>query len=105
MAGSRDWSGAGGPCGRRGEARRRPGAIFLEGDPAYYGRLGWRPASELGVTPPSAQTPTPACQAVLVARVATLDARNACLRGHVLGVGLVGLRGDRLARAQCKPGG
>ena len=39
-------------------------AVFLEGDPAYYSRLGWRPAAEVGVTPPSVRIPEAACQVV-----------------------------------------
>jgi putative acetyltransferase len=39
-------------------------AVFLEGDPAYYSRLGFRPAAELGVTPASRRVPAPAFQAV-----------------------------------------
>jgi putative acetyltransferase len=39
-------------------------AVFLEGSPAFYSRLGWRPAAELGVTPPSVRIPAPAFQAV-----------------------------------------
>lgn len=39
-------------------------AVFLEGDPAYYVRLGWEPASAYGVTPPSARIPAPGCQMI-----------------------------------------
>ncbi|MBI1352597.1 MAG: GNAT family N-acetyltransferase [Actinomycetales bacterium] len=38
--------------------------ILLEGDPGYYGRLGWRSASEFGITPPSDRIPVAACQGV-----------------------------------------
>jgi putative acetyltransferase len=75
-------------------------AIFLEGDPAYYGRLGWRPASELGVTPPSARIPKPACQAV------ALPGWQPWMRGTLVyadtfwALDFVGLRGDRLDRAR-----
>jgi len=31
--------------------------VILEGDPRYYGRLGWRPASGLGFTRPSVRIP------------------------------------------------
>lgn len=37
-------------------------AVFLEGDPAYYGRLGWEPAGGYGVTPPSVRIPDVGCQ-------------------------------------------
>jgi putative acetyltransferase len=32
-------------------------AVFLEGDPAYYSRLGWERASRYGVSAPSARIP------------------------------------------------
>jgi putative acetyltransferase len=38
--------------------------VFLEGDPGYYHRLGWRPAGDWGFTPPSVRIPDPAFQAV-----------------------------------------
>ena len=75
-------------------------AIFLEGDPAYYVRLGWRPASELGVRPPSARIPERACQAV------QLPSWEPWMRGALVyadtfwALDCVGLRGDRLARAR-----
>jgi putative acetyltransferase len=75
-------------------------AVFLEGDPAYYARLGWRPASELGVTPPSARIPTPACQAV------PLPGWEPWMRGALVyaetfwAFDCVGLRGDRLDAAR-----
>ena len=75
-------------------------AIFLEGDPAYYVRLGWRPASELGVRPPSARIPERACQAV------QLPGWEPWMRGALVyadtfwALDCVGLRGDRLARAR-----
>lgn len=40
-------------------------AVFLEGDPAYYGRLGFGPASRYGFTRPSVRIPEPACQVAL----------------------------------------
>lgn len=36
--------------------------VFLEGDPAYYARLGWERASEYGITSPSVRIPDPGCQ-------------------------------------------
>lgn len=71
-------------------------AVFLEGDPAYYGRLGWRPASDFGVTPASARIPVPAFQCV------RLPAYEAGMRGAMVYPDTfwvhdcVGLRGDRL---------
>ena len=79
-------------------------AIFLEGDPAYYGPLGWRPASELGVTPPSVRIPKPACQAV------SLPGWQPWMRGTLVyadtfwAMDVVGLRGERLARARASLG-
>jgi putative acetyltransferase len=88
-----------------GEANRAGApAIFLEGDPAYYGPLGWRPASELGVMPPSARIPEPACQAV------SLPGWQPWMRGTLVyadtfwALDFVGLRGDRLAQARASPG-
>lgn len=40
--------------------------LFLEGEPAYYGRLGWQRASEHGFTPPSVRIPDAAFQVVLL---------------------------------------
>lgn len=37
-------------------------AVFLEGDPAYYARLGWEPAARYGVAPPSSRIPPPGLQ-------------------------------------------
>jgi len=77
-------------------------AVFLEGDPAYYGRLGWRPAAELGVTPPSVRTPEPAFQAV------ELPGWESWMRGAFVyadtfwELDCVGLRGDRLARVRAR---
>ena len=42
--------------------------LFLEGDPAYYSRLGWVRASEHGFTPPSVRIPDAAFQLVLLPR-------------------------------------
>ncbi len=75
-------------------------AVFLEGDPAYYRRLGWRPAAELGVTPPSTRIPSRACQAV------ALPGWEPGMRGALVyadtfwALDCVGLRGDRLDRAR-----
>jgi putative acetyltransferase len=41
-------------------------AVFLEGDPAYYARLGWEPAARYGVSPPSSRIPTPGLQVVVL---------------------------------------
>ncbi|SDP03121.1 putative acetyltransferase [Klenkia soli] len=41
-------------------------AIFLEGDPGYYGRLGFRAAGDLGFRRPSLRIPEAAFQVVLL---------------------------------------
>lgn len=41
--------------------------VFLEGDPGYYGRHGWRAASDHGLERPSRRIPEPACQVLLLA--------------------------------------
>ena len=46
-------------------ARGAP-AIFLEGDPRYYGRLGFVPASPLGFRKPSLRIPDAAFQVMLL---------------------------------------
>lgn len=83
-----------------GEAERMGApAVFLEGDPGYYSRLGWRPAAELGVSAPSERIPAPACQAVV------LPAYEAWMRGRLVyadtfwELDCVGLRGEVLAEA------
>ncbi len=79
-------------------------AVFLEGDPAYYARLGCRPAAELGVTPPSARIPEPACQAI------PLAGWEPWMRGALVyadtfwAFDCVGLRGARLERARDNSG-
>ena len=75
-------------------------AVFLEGDPAYYARLGWRPASDLGVTPPSARIPEPACQAVQLPGWAPWMRGALGYAETFWALDCVGLRGERLARAR-----
>ena len=41
-------------------------ALFLEGDPAYYSRLGFEPARAHGFTPPSVRIPGAGFQVVLL---------------------------------------
>ncbi len=50
---------------RAAEAQDAP-AVFLEGDPRYYGRLGFARASSRGFEAPSRRTPDPAFQVVLL---------------------------------------
>jgi len=74
-------------------------AVFLEGDPAYYSRLGWRPAAEVGVTPPSVRIPEAACQVV------TLGGYEPWMHGRLVYADTfwahdcVGLRGEALRTA------
>ena len=88
-----------------GEAGRQGApAVFLEGDPGYYSRLGWRAAAELGVTPPSDRIPAPACQVV------ALESYEPWMRGRLVYADTfwehdcVGLRGAVLARARAALG-
>ena len=75
-------------------------AVFLEGDPAYYSRQGWRPVAELGITPASPRIPAPACQHVRLA------AYEDWMRGPLVYPDTfwehdcVGLRGERLEGAR-----
>jgi putative acetyltransferase len=43
-------------------AGRTEGIVFLEGDPRYYSRFGFRPASAFGFQSPSVRIPDPAFQ-------------------------------------------
>ncbi len=61
--------GVGSALIRAGIDRRAGSAVpvvFLEGDPAFYARLGFRPAGRLGFRRPSLRIPEPAFQAVLL---------------------------------------
>jgi putative acetyltransferase len=81
----------------RGEELGSP-AVFLEGDPAYYSRLGFVPARAHGFTPPSVRIPGAAFQVVLLA------AYDAGVTGALVYPDVfwrhdaVGLRGEALAR-------
>ena len=72
--------------------------LFLEGDPAYYGPLGFEPAAQHGFTPPSPRIPLPGFQCVL------LCAYEPTLTGGLVYPDTfwihdrVGLRGERLER-------
>lgn len=50
---------------QRGQQLSAP-AIFLEGDPGYYARLGWHRASDRGFTAPSARIPNAAFQVIVL---------------------------------------
>jgi putative acetyltransferase len=41
-------------------------AVFLEGDPGYYARLGWQRASAQGFTAPSTRIPDPGFQVAIL---------------------------------------
>ena len=59
------------------DARGEPLVLVL-GHPTYYPRFGFRPASELGITPPDGRIPDDAFMAV------PLRAYDASLRGQVV---------------------
>lgn len=46
---------------------RREPVVFLEGDPSYYSRAGFRAGASFGFTPPSRRIPPPAFQALPLA--------------------------------------
>ncbi|GAA4817974.1 GNAT family N-acetyltransferase [Nocardioides caeni] len=52
--------------------------VVLEGDPGYYGRRGWEPASVHGIESPSRRIPGPAFQMV------ALPAREPWMTGRVV---------------------
>jgi putative acetyltransferase len=83
------------------EARRLgTPALFLEGDPGYYSRLGFEPATPRGFTRPSVRIPDPAFQVVV------LDALEEWMRGALVYCepfwthDSVGLRDPRLERVE-----
>ena len=83
------------------EEAERLGAplLFLEGDPAYYFTQGWRPAGELGFTPPSARIPGPAFQVVTLRGYEPTTMRGAVIYNDTFwSHDCVGLRGARLDR-------
>jgi putative acetyltransferase len=75
-------------------------AVFLEGDPAYYGSRGFRPATPLGFTRPSVRIPEPAFQ------VALLSAHEGWMTGALVycdpfwSLDCVGLRDPVLAQVE-----
>ena len=73
--------------------------LFLEGDPGYYSGQGWRPAGELGFTPPSARIPGPAFQVVTLRGYDPTTMRGALVYNDTFwSYDCVGLRGARLDR-------
>jgi putative acetyltransferase len=79
-------------------------AVFLEGDPAYYSRLGFRPAAEIGVTRPSRRIPTAAFQAVRFGAFRTWMSGALVYPDVFWHHDAVGLRGDLLAAARAELG-
>ena len=53
-------------AGLQAMAERDVPVVFLEGDPGYYARLGFRVGGDLGFRRPSLRIPEPAFQAVLL---------------------------------------
>jgi putative acetyltransferase len=80
-------------------------AVFLEGDPRYYGARGWEPARAHRIEPPSRRIPGPAFQVVL------LDDRQPLPPGQVVyrevwwAHDCVGLRDPLLAEIEAELGG
>jgi putative acetyltransferase len=88
----------------RQEAERlKAPLLFLEGDPRYYSRHGWRPAGELGFCPPSARIPSLAFQVVTLPGYDPTTMRGALVYNDTFWshdcVGLRGARLDRWSRA------
>lgn len=81
-------------------ARSGAPVVLLEGDPGYYSRLGFEPASRHGLVPPSTRIPDPACQ------VRLLPAYEPWMTGALVypdvfwRLDLVGFRGGRLAEVR-----
>ena len=79
-------------------------AVFLEGDPGYYGPRGWAAATPLGFTRPSVRVPEPAFQVVV------LPAHQAWMTGALVycepfwALDCVGLRDPRLADVEARSG-
>jgi putative acetyltransferase len=75
-------------------------AVFLEGDPQFYGRCGFVPGSSLALLRPSLRIPDPAFQ------VATLSSYEPWMTGQVVfpdamwRTDAVGLRDPRLAKVE-----
>lgn len=74
--------------------------LVVEGDPNYYGRLGFSAATEHGLVRPSARIPAPACQ------VRLLRAHEKWMTGRIIYPDtwwrhdLVGLRDPQLAEVE-----
>ncbi len=75
-------------------------AVLLEGDPGYYGRLGFEAAARYGVTPPSVRIPAPACQIRVLSRWRPEYAGALVYCGPFWQLDCVGLRADELRAAR-----
>jgi putative acetyltransferase len=86
----------------RAAGERRAPAVFLEGSPTYYGRLGFERASGRGFTRPSPRIPDPAFQVVV------LDAHEEWMSGPLVycdafwALDCVGLRDPLLAELEAR---
>jgi putative acetyltransferase len=79
-------------------------AVFLEGDPGYYGRRGWQPASAHGIEPPSRRVPVPAFQVVLLDEPSTLPPGRVVYRDVWWAHDCAGLRDPMLAEIEAALG-
>jgi putative acetyltransferase len=74
-------------------------ALFLEGDPRYYGRFGFQAGGDHGFSPPSVRIPAPGFQVVV------LPSHESWMTGALVyaepfwALDCVGLRGERLSSA------
>jgi putative acetyltransferase len=66
---------------RIADERRHP-FVVLEGDPSYYGRFGFEPAAQHGLTLPLPDWAPP--EAAQLRRLAAFDEGDACLSGRVV---------------------
>lgn len=78
--------------------------LLLEGDPAFYGRFGFRPAVEFGITPPSVRIPAPAFQAIVFASYEPWMRGAAVYGDPFWSFDAVGLRGEYLAEVRAALG-
>ena len=71
-------------------------ALFLEGDPGYYARFGFRPGADRGFLAPSARVPGPAFQVVVLAAHEEWMTGRLVYADAFWQLDCVGLRGERL---------
>jgi putative acetyltransferase len=80
-------------------------AVFLEGDPAYYGSRGFAPATPLGFERPSTRIPEPAFQVALLATHEPWAVGRLVYPEAFWQTDTVGLRDPRLARVEAAGSG